>query len=262
MLKRLKAIMYFFAFFALCGIFGWQMMMIASEQPPNIGEYQKRLNITAANVTAPADVNNLDSSQSIYAIYVVHSRPFKTPFVGYGIYLGQGLVITAAHVLGRWPFIISHPRVLIAGQEIPAKVIKNGSVDQTDLAVLSVEQERLPVSLRLRRNPLCKAPLQVGTNVVVVYPERTVRSKIISPLLIPPESRMKFSTLINEAEGSGSGVFDAERKCFLGIISREIKQNAFRDERGRILIDTTGDFAGYFVPAPKIAEFIPPEFRF
>ncbi len=97
---------------------------------------------------------------------------FKEPFTGYGIYLGQGAVITAAHVLGRWPYFISNPRVLIAGQELPAKVIRTGSPGTTDLAILSVDETRLPVSLRLRRNPLCKEPPQAGENVIVVVPGR------------------------------------------------------------------------------------------
>ena len=91
--------------------------------------------------------------------------------------LGQGLVLTAARVVGRYPFA-TIPHVLIAGEDLPAKVIKEGSPDQTDLALLAVDQQRLPVSLRLRQNPLCKGNLQIGTNVIIVYPERTTRSRV------------------------------------------------------------------------------------
>ena len=147
--------------------------------------------------------------------------------------------------------------MLIAGQDLPAKVIKEGSPEQTDLALLSVDQERLPVSLRLRRNPLCKEPLQVGLDVIVAYPERTTRSQIISPLLIEPQYRMQYGTLINEAQASGSGVFLAERKCLLGIISKQFEKYPYQ-MNGRIIVQASG-FAGYFVPT---FNFMPPSFRF
>jgi len=230
--------------------------------------------ITIAAATAPLHAQSPDGSLSpddslrIYAVNVVHSRPLEEPFIGYGIYLGQGAVITAAHVLGHWPSFISNPRVLIAGQELPAKVIKEGSFETIDLALLSVEEARLPVSLRLRRNPLCKEPPKAGENVIVVLSYGTVRSRIISPQLLPPKYRTNFDTFISDvpiAGGSGSGIFRAERKCLLGILSSKIWEYNFRMETGRIVRDlarNTIDIARHFVPASTIAEFIPPEFRF
>ena len=216
--------------------------------------------IAIAYISAPVHAQSLDDFLRVYAVNVVKTPPFEKQFTGYGIYLGQGRVITAAHVVGHWP-AFTHPRVLIAGLDLPAKIIKEGSFEQTDLALLSVNQERLPVSLRLRRNPLCKGPLQIGTNVIVVSPEKTVRSRIISPRLIPAQYRARFSSLISDAEGSGSGVFHADRKCFLGVISGKIAKYTYRELNGRVVREQNG-FAGYFVPASKIADFIPPEFRF
>jgi hypothetical protein len=230
--------------------------------------------IAAANMYVPAQAQspdgslNPDDSLRIYAVNVVHSRPLEEPFTGYGIYLGKGAVLTAAHVLGRWPSLISDPRVLIAGQELPAKVIKNGSFETTDLAILTVDEERLPVSLRLRRNPLCKKSPKAGENVIVVLSNGTARSRIISPKILPPKYRTNFNTFINDvsiAGGSGAGVFDAERKCLLGILSSKIWEYNYRVENGRMVRDlarNTSDIARHFVPASKIAEFIPPEFRF
>ena len=254
MLKRLGIVGSFLAFFALCGFFVWQVT-IASQPPLEGAEYQKRLEITAANISAT--FSGSEDSLRIYAVNVVHTPPFKRPFIAYGIYLGNGTVLTAAHVVGRYP-IYSNPRVLIAGQTLSAKVIKEGSPEQTDLALLSVDQERLPVSLRLRRSPLCKERLQVGRDVIIVYPERTVRSKIISPLLIAPQYRAKNGALINEPEGSGSGVFDPERRCLLGIISKEFEKQALRNGNGLTIIEASG-FAGYFEPA---IGFVPAAFRF
>ena len=215
----------------------------------------------AVCISVSAQAQNYDSDLEIYAVNVVKTAPLEKQFTGYGIYLGHGTVITAAHVVGHWP-AITNPRVLVAGLDLPAKVLKEGSFEQTDLALLSVDKELLPVSLRLRINPLCKSLPLIGTNVVIVYPTRTVRSRIISPLMIAPEYQARFgSSLINEAEGSGSGVFDANKRCLLGIISSMITKFKYRKMNGRIMVANDG-YAGHFVPAPTIAEFIPPEFRF
>ena len=59
-----------------------------------------------------------------------------------GVYLGKGLVLTAAHVVGGQG---THLQVSIAGTEVAAKVIKAGSFNDVDLSLLSVEEARLPV---------------------------------------------------------------------------------------------------------------------
>ena len=158
--------------------------------------------------------------------------------------------------------------MLIAGQELPAKIIKEGSADTIDIALLSVDEARLPVSLRLRRNPLCKEPPRAGEDVIVVLSYGTVRSRIIFPQLLPPRYRTNFNTFISDvpiAGGSGSGIFRAERKCLLGILTSKIWEYNFRMENGRIVRDlakNTIDIARHFVPAATIAEFVPPEFHF
>ena len=260
MLKRYPQIGYALVFVALLGfLLGWKLL-VAKESPENIAEYEKQVEITAANVSTPASLKDADDSLKIYAVNVVHTTPFKSPSIGFGVYLGEGIVLTAAHVLGRYPFA-TNPRVLIAGQDLPAKVIKQGSLEDTDLALLAVDQNRLPASLQLRRNPQCKEPLQVGTNVIVAYPERTVRSQIISPLVIPAQYRAAFHTLINEPQGSGSGVFIAGKKCLIGIMSRRIAKVASQRENGSVTQKENG-FAGYFVPVSRGATFIPRQYRF
>ncbi len=196
-----------------------------------------------------------DDDLRIYAVNVAKTPPFEKQFTGYGIYLGQGIVITAAHVVGHWPFL-THPRVRIAGQDLPAKVIKEGSFETTDLALLSVDEAALPISLRLRRNPLCNGIPSVGTEVIDVIPEETTRARIISPLSITAQLRRRFDTLIDSAEGSGSGLFDAERKCLLGIMSAKVQKYHYQLENVRIRGYIDG-YAGYFVSADKIAKFLP-----
>jgi hypothetical protein len=202
-----------------------------------------------------ADTAMLDESLKIYSAGIVKTRLLARS-TGVGIYLGRGAVVTAAHVIGRWHFL-KDLQVRIAGQELPAKIVKEGSLEDTDLTVLSVDEERLPVGLRLRRNPLCKDPMRIGREVVVVAGEATARSRIIPPQLIPAQYRAKFGTIIADVAmaGSGSGVFDAGQRCLLGIVSRRIS----RIDAKRI--DQT-EFAKYFVPASTMADFLPDEYRF
>lgn len=258
MKKNYQTIAYVLTFLVVVGLLAVWKLFTAKNSPEYLARRQAFIEATKANVLAPGGDN--DASLKIYAVIVTHTLPSKDPSIGYGIYLGDGLVLTAAHVVGRYP-LYTNPHVIIAGQDLRAKVIKEGSPETTDLAILSVDQEHLPMSLRLRRNPQCKQPLQVGTNVIVVYPEQTVRSQIISPLLIPAQYRSRFTTLINEPQGSGSGVFDAQRKCLIGIMSARVTKYAYQNENGRMTIRDNG-FAGYFVPVSKGASFIPPQYRF
>jgi hypothetical protein len=84
-----------------------------------------------------------------------------------------------------------------------------------------------------------------------VVPEGTARSRIMSPVLIPGAFRTRFSTVIR------SGVFDAGRKCLLGIMSRKFQGRPF----GAHPESELKDIAKYFVPASTIHAFIPTEYR-
>jgi hypothetical protein len=174
---------------------------------------------------------------------------------GYGVYLGKGLILTAAHVVGS-----GGPTVRIANLELPAKPIRQGLLEQVDLALLAVDQAKLPVSLQLRRMPLCRAPPRVDEDVIVAIPEGVVHSTIISPRLLPAHLRTKYPTVIKDVEttgNSGSGVFDAYHGCLLGIMSRKIVDR----ESGILGMTKQKDIAKYFVPAATIANFIPSEYR-
>lgn len=216
------------------------------------------LMMAATLLATPARAQSAGDALRIYAVNIVKKTPFEEPFTGYGIYLGRGLVITAFHVIGRWGFL-KNPHVLIAGQKLPAKIIREGSLEGTDLTLLLIDAERLPVSLQMRLNPLCKQPPRSGEKVFVVYPEKAELSRIVSPLQIAPDLRERFSTLIAEQAGSGAGVFNAERKCLFGIISRKMPRFDYWSTGVKIMARPAGD-AGYFVPASKIADFIPKTF--
>jgi hypothetical protein len=188
-----------------------------------------------------------DNSLLVYAVKILQGAEQYT--AGDGVYLGSGLVISASHVAGP-----NRPGVRIAGSNVPAKMIKRGEFPQLDLTLLSIDEEKLPISLRLRRMPLCQRPPWVGQPVINAIPEGTSRSHVISPLLVPPFYRSKFWSVISDVETSGksgSGVFDAQRNCLLGILSAKITNN-----------NPKKDIGTYFVPASTISAFIPEQYRF
>jgi len=198
-----------------------------------------------------------DDSLRIYAVNIVRDPPQE--WTGYGIYLGNGLVITAAYVVGR--AARTKPSVRIAGIDLAATAIREGWFELQDLTLLLIDEQKLPPSLRMRRMPLCDNPPWVGEPVIVAVPEGTARSRIMSPFLIQASLRARFSTLISDVAttgNSGSGVFDATRKCLLGIMSRKIQARPLgADSEAK-----PRDIAKYFVPASVIRQFIPAEYRF
>jgi len=171
-----------------------------------------------------------------------------------GIYVGKGLFLTAAHVIGRgwW----TKPKIVIGGQTYPTRVVKEGSSHSTDLTLLAVEESLLPMRLRLRRNPLCTAPPRPGQEVVTVVPEAVVHSHIISPARLPMDLRNRASVIGDVATtgNSGSGVFDVRKKCLLGIMSQKISSSRTRADTGEVEVH---DIAKYFIPASTIAAFMP-----
>src|SRR5258705_3161749 len=206
---------------------------------------------------SPANAESTDDSLVVYAVNI-HQTPMQSWGPGYGIYLGRGLFITAAHVAGHTWF--TRPKVAIAGTEYPTTVIKAGDFETIDLTLLSVDETRLPGRLALRRNPLCAQPPRPAQPVITVVPEGTARSRIMSPQRLPLSAR-KFDTVISdvaETGNSGSGVFDAEKKCLLGIMSRKISEYRTDKSTGKRELY---DIAKYFVPASVIGQFIPAELR-
>jgi hypothetical protein len=209
--------------------------------------------------TAPLAQSD-DADLKPFAVHI--NRTPQQPWPGYGIYLGNGLIITAAHVPGN--VALTKPHVVIAGQDLPAALVKQGNLESVDLTLLSVDGTKLPVRLGMRRMPLCRRAPYAGEPVVVAIPEATARSRVLPPQAIPAELRGRFDTAIADVAttgNSGSGVFDAADLCLLGIISRKISV-AQRGLRFGAPVATTRDIAKYFVPAPVIKDFIPPGVSF
>ena len=204
-----------------------------------------------------AHADSADDSLRLYAVDIWHDPP-QSWGPGRGVYLGNGLVLTAAHVVGS--AARSRPSVRIAGMDLPAKAIMEGNVERVDLTLLSINEQKLPIYLQMRRMPLCEKNPWPGEPVIVAIPAETARSRIVSPLALPFSVPRKFSTLISDvatSRNSGSGVFDAGNKCLLGIISRKFSVRINSDAESQ-----EKDIAKYFVPASTIRAFIPTEYRF
>jgi hypothetical protein len=198
-----------------------------------------------------------DDSLRIYAVNIIQDPPQS--WTGYGIYLGKGLVITAAHVVGSAAH--TNPSVRIAGMDLPANSVKEGSFERVDLTLLSIDERKLPIYLQMRRLSLCENQPWPGEPVIVAVPEGTARSHVMLPALLPANVQKKFSTVISDVAttgNSGSGVFDAGQKCLLGIMSRKltVRPNIATGKAEE------KDIAKYFVPASTIRAFIPTEYRF
>jgi S1-C subfamily serine protease len=195
------------------------------------------------------------------ALAVHINRTPQQSWPGYGIYLGNGLILTAAHVAGN--VVQTKPHVVIAGQDLPATLIKQGSLESVDLTLLSIDGTKLPVGLQMRRTPLCEHPSYAGERVVVAIPEGTAPSKILPRQAIPADLRGRFDTVIADVAttgNSGSGVFDAADLCLLGIMSRKISILQHPLKLGAPA--RTTDIAKYFVPAADIRAFIPQSVSF
>jgi hypothetical protein len=207
--------------------------------------------LLALSLTRAVCAKTLDDSLLAYAVNV--RRTPAQSWSGYGVYLGKGLFITAAHVVGHgwW----TRPKIVSSGQEYPTSIVKEGSFEGTDLTLLSVEETLLPFRLRLRRMAICTTAPSPGEDVVTVIPGAVVHSHVISPKLLPADVQ-RFGTAIADVAqtgNSGSGVFDAQRQCLLGIMSRKI---SLSQKRKGLAAPEVHDIAKYFVPAAEISAFM------
>jgi hypothetical protein len=205
-----------------------------------------------ASVLAPRDCVAAGADDSLLP-YTVHVLRTPVSWRLYGVYLGKGLVLTAAHVAGGMD-----PLVEIAGKLLPSTTVKRGNFATVDLTLLKVDEQQLPASLRIRRMPTCERDPWPGEPVIVAVPGATARSEVLSPAFLPPTAR-HFDTVIKDVAttgNSGSGVFDLGQKCLLGIMSRKITETVVVKASG-VVRSQQRDVAKYFVPSGTIRAFLP-----
>ena len=192
----------------------------------------------------------------VYAVHIEHTPKQNWP--GYGVYLGGGYVLTAAHVVGH--AADTRPQVEIAGRLIPATAIKEGRFEETDLTLLKVDVGQLPGKLQLRRILLCATGPVPRQRVIVATPEGIASSHVTAPRALPDNIRNQFPTAIDDVAttgNSGSAVFDAEKECLLGIMSRKIQRVVRNGFQSRKI-----DIAKYFVPIDDIKQVLTASVRF
>jgi hypothetical protein len=94
-----------------------------------------------------------DAELKAFAVHINRAPPQAWP--GYGIYLGNGLVITAAHVPAN--VAETKPHVIIGGEDLPAALVKQGlRRDRPDARVRRRHEASRPFAMR--RMPLCERP--------------------------------------------------------------------------------------------------------
>lgn len=203
--------------------------------------------LPAAAVAEPA--------ANLQAVAVTIQRMPAASWAGYGIYLGDGLLLTAAHVAGQG--VLNHPRALVAGQPVDVEIVKEGSYPDHDLAVLRIAPP-VPIALEGRRTTICADAPHPGEDVVVVTPEKVTTSAVIAPDILPPNLRAAYAASIKDVYttgNSGSGVFDSASLCLLGIMSSKIEQHVRLLVNGAPTERTIG-LAKHFVPSPDILAFL------
>jgi hypothetical protein len=182
----------------------------------------------------------------------------RSPFTQYavvvsghhGVYLGDGLVITANHVAGE------QPSVQMAGRTMPAEVLKRGNGD-VDLALLSIRQH-LPKWLNYPKLKLCAEHPQAGDAVSVVLPEGALPSEVLSlfDLRVPvPAGLQKDLIRYLPAADSGTPVFSTKQACLAGLISHKLTEAQTTTINGHQVVEKH-DVAFYFQPASEIRSFL------
>jgi len=99
-----------------------------------------------------------------------------------------------------------------------ARLVKAGAFPLVDLSLVAIamDEEELPVSVRLRRMPLCQRPPQVGAPVILAAPQAITRCHIIAPLLLSANLRWKIPgspVILRAAQGSPTPT--SSRHCWI-----------------------------------------------
>jgi len=178
---------------------------------------------------------------------------------GSGVYLGDGLVITAAHVIEYDP---GHAAVtvLLDGTRTPGAVVFDGerqAKPPVDLALIRVATEYLPPA-RIVQPEVRPCPANPATGqAVTVAALGTVSQSATLPTPLYREGATALTTqggwtniLVTgyHPGNSGGGVFDPRARCLWGILNLELSGTPAGGARP---LDLTA-----FVPATEIAAFM------
>ncbi|HMA49724.1 MAG TPA: serine protease [Magnetospirillaceae bacterium] len=163
---------------------------------------------------------------------------------GSGVYLGDGLVLTAAHVVAVDP---ANPvsSVILDGWKTDARLIATGA-NGLDLALLKIEPADLSRQRRdMKRVDTCPANTAANQPVVVAALGTVTLSKTVGFPINAPALKGDWTNILATGYthgASGGGLFDAGKGCLAGIV----------------IIEATapGVELTQFVPAPEITVFL------
>lgn len=168
---------------------------------------------------------------------------------GSGVFLGDGLVLTAAHVVDINP---SNPNVTVVldGWRKDGVVVKDGHKDNLDLALVKLPPQALSAP-RMAQAPVTLCPDNPTPNqkVVVASTGNVTEAATINTAITSDGQAGTWTNLLSTGfhhGASGGGVFNPKQGCLWGIINIELSGNV----DGRFL-DLTA-----FVPASKIKPFL------
>ena len=162
---------------------------------------------------------------------------------GSGVYLGDGLVLTAAHVIKVDP---GNPvsSVILDGWKTDARLVATGN--ELDLALLKIDPAELSRQRR-EMSPVatCAANTAANQPVVVAALGTVTLSKTVGFPINAPALKGDWTNILATGYthgASGGGLFDANKGCLAGIV----------------VIEATAPGVEFtqFVPAPQIAGFV------
>ncbi|MDR3438048.1 serine protease [Telmatospirillum sp.] len=174
---------------------------------------------------------------------------------GSGVFIGRGLVLTAAHVVKVDP-ANTKVTVLLDGWRLDGTLVFDGQRENVDLALILLPPEVLSEKRRTQAQvPVCAAnpgpnqPVAVASMGTVTN-AATIPTAITSDLQTGTWTNL-LSTGFHQGN-SGGGVFNPQQGCLWGILNMEMSGPSQTNGQ---LIDLTA-----FVPASKITPFLD-EFR-
>jgi len=206
----------------------------------------RKLALLAALAAAPALAEPQDAAL-VGALGVQIEKPAGDHVhfsQGSGVYLGNGLVLTAAHVVKVDP---ANPvsSVVLDGWKTDAKLVALGQ-GAVDLALLRVDPAELSRQRRdMKPLDICALGTAPNQPVVVAAQGAISLSKTVGAPIRSTTLNGDWSDILATGYGhgaSGGGVFDAAKGCLAGIL----------------IIEATapGIELTQFVPAPEIAVFL------
>jgi hypothetical protein len=145
---------------------------------------------------------------------------------GSGVFLGNGMVLTAAHVVTIYPGKLA-VTVLIDGVRVDGKLVFEESAGGHDLALIQLPQDQLGEARRHQpklavcpANPTPNQPVEVAEQGHVSR-SATVNTAISSAAKMTDGWTNLLSTGYHHGS-SGGGVFDIGHGCLWGIITLEM----------------------------------------